>query len=163
VGAAALYGYYVDEERYLRTGRESRIEGEELLQVFKENGSPIELGLFRTPVYKEISALIFSGCATMGKVRALSADPNPRIIFMALRLDPASNKPHFIKQPKQEYEEKLLDGLRIYHNPFATHPLEPGLFRNDSVFQLYFEGNEMLVERHEGDLLFRCVQTFVPP
>jgi hypothetical protein len=160
---AVLYGYYVNEERYLATGRESRIEGEELLRVFKDSGSPIDLGLFCTPAYKEISAVIFNGCATMGKVRALSADPNPRIIFTALRLNPASNKPHFIKQPKQEYKENLLDGLRIYHNPFATHPLEPGLFRKNSVFQWYFEGNETLVEQHEGDLLFRSVQTFVPP
>ena len=86
-----------------------------------------------------------------------------RLFDPALRLNSTSNKPHFIKQPKQEYKENLLDGLRIYHNPFATHPLEPGLFRNNSVFQWYFEGNETLVEQHEGDLLFRSVQTFVPP
>ena len=37
-------------------------------------------------------------------------------------------------------------GLRIYHNPFARHPLEPALFRHRSVFQWYFEGKEMFVE-----------------
>lgn len=159
---AVLFGYYVDEERYIATGEENRIEGEELLHVFKDNGSPIELGMFCSPAYKEISAVIFNGYATMGKVRALSADPNPSIIFTALRLNPGSNKPHVIRQPKQQYKENLLDGLRIYHNPFATHPLQPALLRHDSVFQLYFEGNEMRVEQHEGDLLFRCVQIMQP-
>jgi hypothetical protein len=82
-------------------------------------------------------------------------------VFIALRINPSSDMPHLIKQPKQRYEENLLDGLRIYHNPFATHPLVPALFRNRSVFQWYFEGNEMFVEQHKGQLLFRCVQTLI--
>lgn len=159
---ALLYGYYVDEERYIATaGKEGRLQGEELLQVFKDNGSPIDLGLFTTPAYREISAVIFSGCATMGKVRALSSDPSPGIVFTALRLNPASDRPHVIKEPKQRYQENLLDGLRIYHNPFAQHPLDPALFRHLSVFQWYFQGDEEFVEQREGQLLFRCVETLL--
>jgi hypothetical protein len=79
---AVLYGYYVDEERYIATGEQSRLAGEELLRVFKDNGGPIGLGMFCTPAYKEISAVIFNGCATTGKVRALSADPNACNIFL---------------------------------------------------------------------------------
>jgi hypothetical protein len=79
---AILYGYYVDEERYIATGgREGKLKGEELLRVFKDNGSPIELGMFTRPDYSEISAVVFSGCATMGKARALSSDPSPGIFF----------------------------------------------------------------------------------
>lgn len=89
---AVLHGYYVDEERYIASGGgEGRLEGETLLKVFKDNGSPIELGLFTTPAYREISAVIFSNCANMGKVRALSSDPSPGIVFTALRLNPASD------------------------------------------------------------------------
>lgn len=160
---AVLHGYYIDEERYLAAGGEGPLETEELLRVFKENGSPVELGLFRTPAYKEISAVIFNGCATIGKVRALSADPNPHIMFTALRSNPHSNRPHVIQQPKRSYKENLLDGLRIYHNPFATYPLDPDLFRHPSVFQLYFTQGEMWAEQHEGDLICRFVQTGVPP
>lgn len=159
---AVLYGYYVDEEHYIATrGKEGRLQGEELLQVFKDNGSSIDLGLFTTPAYQEISAVIFSGCATMGKVRALSSDPSPGIIFTALRLNPASDRPHVIKEPKRRYQENLIDGLRIYHNPFAQHPLDPALFRHPSVFQWYFQGGEEFVEQREGQLLFRCVNTFL--
>lgn len=159
---AVLHGYYVDEERYIASdGREGRLEGEALAQVFKDNGSPIELGLFATPAYREISAVIFSGCANMGKVRALSSDPSPGIVFTALRLNPASDQPHIIQAPKRRYEENLLDGLRVYHNPYATHPLNLTLFRHPSVFQSFYENNDWVYEQREGQLLFRSVQTTI--
>jgi len=157
---AVLHGYYVDEERYIASGRrDGRLEGEALLKVFKDNGSPIELGLFATPEYGEISAVIFSGCANMGKVRALSSDPSPGIAFTALRLNPASDQPHIIRAPKQRYEENLLDGLRVYHNPYAIHPIDPTLFRHPSVFQSFYENDDWVYEQREGQLLFRSVQT----
>lgn len=126
------------------------------------NGSPVELGLFTTPAYKDLSAVIFGNCANMGKIRALSADPNPNIFFTALRLNPALDQPHVIKEPKQRYEENLLDGLRIYHNPYAIHSLEPALFRHRSVVQSYYANNDWIYEQQEGQLLFRTVQTSLP-
>jgi hypothetical protein len=159
---AVLHGYYVDEERYIASGRrEGRLEGEALSKVFKDNGSLIELGLFSTPAYREISAVIFSGCANMGKVRALSSDPSPGIVFTALRLNPASDQPHIIKAPKRSYAENLLDGLRVYHNPFATHPLDPTLFRHPSVFQSFYENGDWVYEQRDGQLLFRSVLTAI--
>lgn len=157
---AVLHGYYVDEERYIASGRrEGRLEGETLRKVFKDNGSPIDIGVFASPAYREISAVIFNGCANMGKVRALSSDPSPGIAFSALRLNPASDKPHLIQAPKQRYEENLLDGLRVYHNPFATHPLDRALFRHHSVFQSFYENDDWVYEQREGQLLFRSVET----
>lgn len=159
---AVLHGYYVDEERYIASsGREGRLEGEALLKVFKDNGSSIELGMFATPAYREISAVVFSGCANMGKVRALSSDPSLGIVFTALRLNPASDRPHVIREPKRRYEESLLDGLRVYHNPFATYPLAPALFRHPSVFQSFYENDDWVYEQRDGQLLFRSVQTVV--
>lgn len=159
---AVLHGYYVDEERYIASGRrEGRLEGEALSKIFKDNGSPIELGLFSTPAYREISAVIFSGCANMGKVRALSSDPSPGIVFTALRLNPASDQPHIIQAPKRSYAENLLDGLRVYHNPFATHPLDPTLFRHPSVFQSFYENGDWVYEQRDGQLLFRSVLTAI--
>ena len=55
----------------------------------------------------------------------------------------------------------LLDGLRVYHNPYAAHPINSALFRHPSVFQWYFNGGEEFVEQREGQLLFRCVETVV--
>ncbi len=161
---AVVLGHYVDEERYIGNGRpEGGLDGEDLQRVFKNSGSPVELGLFRSPAYREISAVIFSSCATLGKVQALSADPSDASFFTALRLNPHSDQPHVIRQPKSRYQESLVDGLRVYHNPFATHPLDPAIFRHPSVFQLYHDAqDEIHVEQREGLLLFRSVWTQVP-
>lgn len=160
---AVLHGYYVDEEQHIAThGREGRLEGEELRRVFKENGSPIELGLFSSPAFKEISAVIFSSCATLGKVRALSSDPNPNIVFTALRYNPGGIQSHIVKEPKHRYTESLVDGLRVYHNPFASYPLDPALLRHPSVFQSYRKNSDWVYEARAGLLMFRSVEVLVP-
>lgn len=160
---AVLHGYYVDEERFIATqGREGRLEGEQLQRVFKDNGSPVEVGIFSSPAYSEISAVIFSSCATIGKVRALSSDPNPGIVFTAVRYNPAGVQPHVVKQPKARYTERLVDGLRIYHNPFASRSLDPALFRHPGVFQSYYQNGDWVYEAREGQLMFRCVDVAVP-
>jgi len=160
---AVLHGYYVDEERFIATqGPEGRLEGEQLQRVFKDNGSPLELGIFSSPAYSEISAVIFSSCATFGKVRALSSDPNPGIVFTAVRHNPTGVQPYVVKQPKALYTERLVDGLRIYHNPFASRPLDPALFRHPGVFQSYYQNGDWVYEAREGQLMFRCVEVAVP-
>ena len=55
---------------------------------------------------------MFSSCATWGKVRALSEDPNPSVFFEALRLNENGINPHLVKTRKSSYTESLLDGLR---------------------------------------------------
>jgi hypothetical protein len=160
---AVLLSYYVDEDAYLAAGRPGGgLDGEELRYVPKSSGSAVELGLFTSPAYKEISAVIFNGCATMGKVRALSSDPSDGTVFYAFRLNGASDIPHIIREPKRRYEESLIDGLRIYHNPYATYPLDPAIFRHPSVFQIYHEHGVVRVEERDGLLLNRFLFTFVP-
>ena len=157
---AVLHAYYVDEERFLATGDEERVlKGEVLSKVFKDNGSPIELGMFTTPAYKEIAAVIFSSCANWGKVRAMSADPSAGINFTALRQNMDSGIPHIVQCTKQLYDENLLDGLRIYHNPYAICPINPALFQHPSIFQSYLLDDDWVYEQREGQLLFRCVET----
>ena len=160
---AVLHGYYVDEERFIATqGTQGRLEGEQLQCVFKDNGSPVELGMFSSPAYREVSAVIFSNCATLGKVRALSSDPNPAITFTAVRYNPSGVQPNVIKQHKAEYTESLVDGLRVYHNPFASHPLDPDLFRHPAVFQSYYQHGDWVYEARAGQLVFRSVDVAMP-
>lgn len=159
---ALLFNYYVDEERYLAAGQpDSPIPRTTLQSVRKDNGAVVELGLFEGGSMPEVSAVVFSTCATWGKLRALSDDPNPNIFFTALRLNPHSSMPHKIQVRKQDYRETLLDGLRVYHNPYALHPLDPAVFRSDEVFQSHYchETGEWIHEQAEGQLLFRTVLT----
>lgn len=159
---ALLFNYYVDEDKYTAAGQpDSPISKTTLQAVRKDNGAAVELGLFQSNAMQEVSAVVFSTCATWGKLRALSDDPNPNIFFTALRLNPQSSMPHKITVPKREYRESLLDGLRVYHNPYALHPLDPAVFRSDEVFQSYWcrDIGDWVYEQKEGQLLFRTVFT----
>ncbi|MBN9306925.1 MAG: hypothetical protein BGO82_05515 [Devosia sp. 67-54] len=159
---AALLGYYVDEERFLREG--GKLKGKHIDWVTKDNGAPIEVGVFMEPAYSWLSAVVCNPCATWGKVRALSADPNPAILFQAVRYNPHGTTPHTEKALKATYRERLLEGLRVYHNPEAQHPLDPATFRHRDVFQTYWSestGN-WVYEIREGHLQFRTVLTTMP-
>jgi hypothetical protein len=76
---AVLFGYYVDEERYLKEG--GTLEGKRIESVTKGNKSPVPVGIFTSEDFAWLSAVIFSSNATWGKVRALSSDPDPEIFF----------------------------------------------------------------------------------
>ncbi len=161
---ALLYGYYVDEERWMANDpANSPPPKSTMTSVTKDNGAIVELGVFQDNVMQEVSAVIFSSCASWGKVRALSKDPNPNIVFSAARQNMSGPMPHQIVASKKDYKETLLDGLRVYHNPSSNHPLDPAIFRNRDVFQSYFsdECQEWKHEQTDGQLHFRGVQTFL--
>jgi hypothetical protein len=160
---AVLYRYYVDEDQIIASGSaEVPIEGDYLDHVLKDSGSPIELGMFESPAYKEVSAVIFNSTATSGKATALSSDPNPDVLFIALRSNSSSVRPTVIQAMRPNYSEHLIDGLRIYHNPFATHPLDPALFRHPLVFQTNGFEEDDFREQRDGLLLFRSLIRMVP-
>lgn len=159
---ALLFNYYIDEEDYIAGRQTDRpIPRGFLPSVQKDNQSPIELGVFQNGSMPEVSAVLFSSCATWGKIRALSQDPNPDIFFTALRLNSQSSQPLKVKSRKRDYKEALLDGLRVYHNPEALCPLDPAVLRSPEVFQAYycFQTGAWVYEQQDGQLLFRIVET----
>jgi hypothetical protein len=159
---ALLFNYYIDEEDYIAGSQTDRpIPRGFLSSVQKDNQAPIELGVFQNGPMPEVSAILFSSCATWGKIRALSQDPNPDIFYTALRLNSKSSQPHKVKSRKRDYKETLLDGLRVYHNPEALYPLDPAVFRSPEVFQAYYclQTGAWVYEQQDGQLLFRIVET----
>jgi len=161
---ALLFGYYVDEEKYLKKGDFSQQpQGQQIERVLKHNGSPIDVGLFNSEITEGISAVIYNSTATWGKVLALSNDPQSQSIFTAVSLNKGGVVPHKVSLPKASYSEHLIDGLRVYHNPHATHPLTPDIFRARRVFQTYWDvaTNNWVYEQHDRQLLFRTVMTMV--
>jgi hypothetical protein len=156
---AVLHGYYVDEERFLRDG--GALKGYQIAAVTKDNQSNVPVGIFSSQDFSWLSAVIFSSCATWGKVRALSSDPNPNILFQAVRLNSNGVAPHVVRAPKSRYVESLLDGLSVYHNPLATHKLSLELFRHEDVFQSFYSETEQdwVYEHRDGLLVWRSVWT----
>lgn len=161
---ALLFGYYVDEEAYIKEGDFSeQPRGHQIERVVKHNGAPISVGLFNSDVAKEISAVIFNSTATWGKALALSQDPASNSVFTAVSLNIGGSIPHKITRPKASYTEHLIDGLRVYHNPHASYPLATDIFRDRRVFQTYWDHKERgwVYEQNDGQLLFRNVQTLI--
>jgi hypothetical protein len=156
-----LFGYVVDEEAFLESENITGIPTRQMENLVKENGSEIPIGIFNTDACHEISAVIFSTCGTWGKVRALSSDPNTRITFSVVRHNLHGTKPHTGKVTKSLYVESLLDGLRVYHNPYASLPLDRAIFRHRDVFQAYYscEAEDWVSEQRDGLLMFRIVRT----
>jgi hypothetical protein len=162
---ALLYRAYVDEETYLRKHprRDVPLLAEDLPYVEKDSGERLPLGVFCDSSMSEISAVIQSTAATWSKVRAMSGDPD--VIITAIFENRAEGGQAVFKGPNQYYSESILDGLRVYHNPFATHPLDLSLFDRSEIFQATCRAPARLVNLSESRRLLanRTAMTMKPP
>lgn len=148
----ALYGEYYDEEATIASGAESVVKYS-VSEVEKRPGTSIPIGFFRTPEFSEVSAVIFSPVATWGKIRALADKPEGKTIFVTYHPQEGSLFPLVKKAVKREYEEHLLDGLYIFHNPYASNPLNPNLFDHERVAQYTPHPDGGMIENCPDDFL----------
>jgi hypothetical protein len=127
----------------------------------KASGVEIPLGVFRDGQMAGISAVVFSSTATWGKVRAVSADPNPHVWIEFLRYNALGPHPIHGCLPKDGYHEPLLDGLCVFHNPFADYPLPWDVFDSLGVVQETWDpdDNQPRVVAAHGTLIQRTVIT----
>lgn len=162
---ALLYDHYVDEDAYLDNPEMFPKEppSVKLGFVTKDNGAEIPLGLFNDAAMSEVSAIVFSCLATWGKLSAMSQNAATETIIDTLWATPPDGKPERRQCAKAEHIETVRDGPQIYHNPFATIPLPPHVFRAPRVVQHYFEceTGEWNYEGHTEALLFRQVHARV--
>ncbi len=123
--------------------------------VAKSNGSKVPLGYFTNEQRKEISAIIFTNTATFGKVRALSKDLNS-IWFEVWRYKRGLPPIHEVLE-KKDYHETLLDGLHIFHNPYADEPLDTQIFNRPEIVHHKFdiERRVLMENASEGALIMR--------
>lgn len=131
--------------------------------ITNKSGSTIPLGYFTNDRMKEISAIIFSPSATIGKLRALSRDPD-FVLFKTLRYGKNPLIPISELLAKQDYHESLLDGLHVFHNPYAENPLDYKIFDRPDVLQHRYDisSGHPIDETKEGALIVRQVITMKP-
>jgi hypothetical protein len=115
-------------------------QGVKLGFVEKTNGASVPLGIFLDDQWAEISAVLFSCVATWGKVGALCRDPKLKGSVHSTW----ASKPHGWPVLRTGslgggYTETIADGLQVFHNPNARHPLNPEVFRRSGVVQHYFD------------------------
>jgi len=121
--------------------------------VEKKNGVELELGMFTTDKYKEISAVMFSTTATMSKV-IVQTDLNCIVKVVkyhstkGLVMDMIDNC---------KYEESHIAGLQIHHNPFAENPLDSRLFDEYEVSNYFYDIKlkEIKVFQNDNTLISR--------
>ena len=153
---ALLFDYYVDEDAY----NENPLiypegpPGISLGSVKKDNGSPIDLGIFRNNQLSEISAIIFSTTATWGKIEATSKNTNILRFISSVWFDKHTKTPTLRQLPAIEHFETIRDGLMVFHNPYADHPLSNDLFDCDGVVQIFWDINsQQVIRKRNGNCL----------
>lgn len=164
---AVLYDHYVDEAEYLanRAAFPNGPPSKRLGFVTKDNGADIELGVFNDDRMRHISAVLFSCTATWGKVDALAAPAQGRqTVLSTMWGSTPDGRPTMRNGSPAEVGETLTDGLQVYHNPYALHPLAPSVFRRQGVVQCFFnEATGSWVEEELGrSLFFRMAFTLMP-
>lgn len=154
---ASLYGIYVDEKKTIDTG------AQELLKIpidsiMKNNNANVPVGYFGNNKYSDVSAIIYSNLATWGKIRALAKSPESTSVYTTLHPNPHDLLPEVRQSIKKDYTEHLLDGLQIYHNPYAKHPLSKNLFNHERLAQhLILDNGHMEVIAPDDFLLMRMI------
>ena len=106
------------------------------IDFHEHNGKKIPSGFFFTENAENVSAVIFSSTGTiskfirMGKVAGFG-DPSIKIIFKGLchKHDDNSAFPDtFSYEVDSDYLEDWSEGISVFHNPKAVHPLPPDMF-----------------------------------
>lgn len=152
-----LYGYYVNEELSILNKHVNNLEIEQISYLKNKNNADVKMGLFTSDDYSDISAVIFNNCATIGKVSALSNQPD-KTLFSTLKYNPHSEHPYIEKGiTKSKYQESILDGLIIYHNPHAKKPINLSIFEHPKVAQIYIIDGKKFGFRPNKHLMWRNV------
>ena len=160
---ALLYDHYVEEQLSLDHPEafDGRAPVVNLGYIEKDNGAEIPLGVFNDDSMSEISALIFSCTATWGKLSAMGS--NSETIVTSIWSSDDYGKPEKRESASDKHVEKLQDGVQVYHNPNAKHPLPVEIFNHDGIVQVYldFETGEWVHEGVKDSLIFRKTMKYI--
>lgn len=156
---AALYGLYHDEAA-------TSAEAEKVVS-YNVNAAPksetvnVPLCLFCDDTFADVSAVIYSSLATWGKVRALADNPSAHTVYTTFHPREGSIYPEIRKTLKGRYQEHLLDGMWVLHNPFAKSPIPDGVFSHPRLAEARVAPDgELLINGPDDLLLVRTLMTF---
>lgn len=159
---SALYGLYHDEEQTMALGAQ-KIVSYNVNGVIKNENANIDLGYFCTPEYADVSAVIFSSLATWGKVRAVAENPGALTVYRTFHPNPGALHPIMRTAKKADYQEHLLDGLCVLHNPFAAQKLDPSTLGHERLAQVFVKPDgELDFVAPDDFLLMRSLMSIMP-
>ncbi|KAA1395117.1 hypothetical protein [Aeromicrobium ginsengisoli] len=96
-------------------------------------GKTVQSGFFDLPGAQNIAAVIFNASGTLSKFGRIGTkvglgSANARIIHVGLRQVGDGESliaTPFSEEVSEGYPEEWIDGMEVYHNPTALHPLDP--------------------------------------
>lgn len=121
-------------------------QSQKINSYIKANGKAIESGFFLNKENENISAVLFSSCATLSKfnrmgVQAGLGNKKSKLVRDVLYHD---HDPNAVVPKKLVYavsevsNETWSEGAILFHNPYAKIPLNPNLFE-DTVAHWFFD------------------------
>jgi hypothetical protein len=157
---AALYGVHYDEQAAIAMGPgATEIPQIPVAGAIKSNGADVPLGFFLDNSNSEISAVIYSCLATWGKIRALADNPEAQTVYRTFHPPNEGLIPVMRTAMKSEYREHLLDGLQVFHNPFATRPLDVATLGHERLAQFVMKDDGLHILAPDDFLLLRMLHT----
>lgn len=148
-----LYGYtyssiYVDNELKIIPNK---------ITSFDKNGVEVPAGFFFQPFVENISAIIATPLGTLSKFNRLGKQAGfDKYNLMMVRMgcchknDKNANKPFFFQyNVTEKSKETWAEGLSVFHNPNALHPLDPLFFPNAAHH--YFKDGQ--IESHMPEFM----------
>lgn len=127
-------------------------QGFDAVEWHEWKGKKIESGFFMLPESENVSAVLFSNNATittfnrMGQLAGLGSPDVKMIRFMEVfNHDPKSITPKVVVKSieDEDYEEAWGDGLVMYHNPNAKHPVDINCFQG--ITHMFFDKERLIV------------------
>lgn len=140
---ALLYGYYfhpiIDEFELKET----------VLKL--DTNSTIPIGLFNSPEFSHISAIIYSCTTTLGKLTSLflssQACDEKKTIKRVINIRNNYEFPYYvIHKISKDNPEYLDDGIFIFHNPKAKNKLDKTIFDNSNIIQFLMNDDHFEIQ-----------------
>ena len=120
------------------------------IETHEYRGKVIPSGYFMQPGAENVSAVLFSSSGTiskfnrMGRLAGFGA-PNQRIFRAGVKhlhnQNAAIPEPFIHKIKQRTVTETWAEGLSMFHNPNATHPIDPDMF--PGIAHHWFEGGQI--------------------
>ncbi len=115
----------------------------------------IPSGFFELPGAENVSAVLFNSSGTISKFNrmgVIAGFGSEEVVLIrqgtVIDPDPGASEPDvFLHVVNKEYVETWMEGMDVYHNPRATHPLDPAMIPGAAHHRLLDDGQIKSVAR----------------
>lgn len=132
-------------------------EYKQITSIQKNNGSLLNIGLFRDNACSHISAIIYSCTTSLGKLTSLCENHTPLPKFTAIEITTPTGIIYKSRYSNEPQIENIYDGLFVFHNPLAKNPVNSDFMKSDGVVHFYFdtESKKITIESTKSEILTR--------